>query len=457
MPTLRKTGCLAVVTSCMCAGALRAQDAPDSASSADSAPAAKPEGLLPIPDYSGDLLDRKYLLGDLWGSRSALADHGLQFEINFTQHGQSIVSGGRDTGTRYGGALDYLFNFDLQKMGLLPGAIVTMRAESRYGESVNQLAPSLLPINTDLYFPLTSSPDEDLAIALTELTYTQYLSEHFAVFIGKLNTLNGDPNEFASGRGVSQFSRSSLVFNPVSALAVPYSTLGGGVVWLPSQHVALTATLMNTTDSSTTTGFDDFGDGWTASVEAQFKYSLGDLPGGQNLGFIYASDADFFNLNGRFSFEPGTGLIAPADSDTWSVYWSGWQYLWTDGANAGAPINTVDGIPDRRGIGLFARLGTGDDDTMPISFHASGGVGGRGLIPSRPDDHFGVGYSYSAIRTGRIAGIAGAEDETQGFEAFYNAAITPAANLTFSVQVLEGLNPAYDTAVALGVRLNLRF
>ena len=50
---------------------------------------------------------------------------------------QSIVDGGRDTQTRYGGNLDYLANFDLMRMGVFDGALIKFRAESRYGKSVN--------------------------------------------------------------------------------------------------------------------------------------------------------------------------------------------------------------------------------------------------------------------------------------------------------------------------------
>jgi porin len=63
----------------------------------------------------------------------------------------------------------------------------------------------VLPVNTDLSVPVTDDPDDDIAITVTELTYTQFLSEQFGVFLGKFQTLDGDANEFASGRRRSQF------------------------------------------------------------------------------------------------------------------------------------------------------------------------------------------------------------------------------------------------------------
>jgi len=49
------------------------------------------------------------------------------------------------------------------------------------------------------------------------------------------------------------------------------------------------------------------------------------------------------------------------------------------------------------------------------------------------------------------------DDRAWGFEAFYEAALTPAAHVAFDVQVLRSLPDAIDTAVVLGARLNLAF
>ena len=42
----------------------------------------------------------------------------------------------------------------------------------------------------------------------------------------------GDTNEFAGGRGQTQFMNQNLAFNPVILQTIPYSTLGGGLVFL---------------------------------------------------------------------------------------------------------------------------------------------------------------------------------------------------------------------------------
>ena len=155
-------------------------------------------------------------------------------------------------------------------------------------------------------------------------------------------------------------------------------------------------------------------------------------------------------------FQPGQGLSVPTADDTWAVYWSGWQYLTVED-DIDAPIVLSNGTPDRQGIGLFARLGFADQDTNPVEWSGSIGVGGRGVIPSRDNDTFGVGCYYSGIQTTRLSGPLGIDDHTQGFEAFYNIAITPAAHLSLDAQVVDSPSTSLDTAVILGMRLALTF
>ena len=136
--------------------------------------------------------------------------------------------------------------------------------------------------------------------------------------------------------------------------------------------------------------------------------------------------------------QPGQGvsLVVPKKGSTWAAYWSGWQYLYT--APPGTrPLEQISGEPRQRGIGVFARFGFADKDINPTEWAVSGGIGGRGLIPSRDNDCFGVGYYYNSIQTLRLSGLLGIKDSTQGLECFYNIAITPAAHLTLDLQVVN--------------------
>ena len=459
---------LAMIAGTMAVPSVLAQDkapAPAAATPAQAEAAAEPPaaavphapaGLVPLMDYTGDIWSRPRLLGDLGGTRTDWANKGIQFDINFTQTMQSVVDGGLDTGTRYGGTLDYNVLFDLHRMGVMQGAIVKFRGESRYGDSVNDMVGTILSVNTDALFPFTDTLDEDIPLTITNLVYMQFLSEHLGFLVGKFDTIDTDLNEFASGRGTSQFMNTNFIFSPTIGLMAPYSTLGAGIVVKPTHDVGITSTVYNIKDSSTTSGFENIDDGAAWLTEAQFKYKLGGLPGGQNVGFGYAFDSDFADLGGRFVFTPGEGLTPTTKDSTWAAYWSGWQYVWV-AAPSDAPIDLANGEPDRQGVGLFARVGFADQETNPVEWSVSGGVGGKGIIPGRERDTFGVGYFHLKFQPDRLTNFTGADDKSQGIEAFYNVSFTPAVNLSFDVQVVDSPLPDVDTAVILGLRLGMKF
>ena len=194
---------------------------------------------------------------------------------------------------------------------------------------------------------------------------------------------------------------------------MPYSTLAAGILVVPTKDITISSTIMNTVDSSTTTGFSDFGDGWTWATEANVQYRLGKLPGGQNVSFVYAGDQDFFKIGGRYVLQPGEGIVPPSQDYSWAFTWSGWQYLYTAEEHDG-PVNLDDGPPDLQGFGLFARAGWADGDTNPVRWSVSGGLGGRGIIPGRDRDLFGIGYYYISFESSRLTDASLIEDRSQG-------------------------------------------
>jgi porin len=412
------------------------------------------KGLLPIPDFTGEFWERRYLTGDWGGSRTDLAQRGITLDLTFTQVVQDVVSGGLEQGVRYGGKFDTLLNFDLDRMGALPGALVTAHIESRYGRSVNGAAGTLLPVNDVLYFPLTSDIDEDILATITELRYTQFLSKEVGLFVGKFTVLGGDANEFAGGDGDSQFLSHTFTSASVTALTNPYSTLGGGVLYMPDPNITISSTVYASGDSSTSAGFDTLDDGllWSTSVKGQYR--LGELPGGMMATVQYAFDNNFVDFNGQFVGPSGVSL--PLKGDSWNVFWNGWQYLYTKDA-AEKPINISDGRPDLRGIGLFARAGTADHDTNPVEWVVSGGIGGRGMLAGRDLDTFGIGYGYTRIQEQRFVTNRVLDSAGSRFEAFYGLAITPAAELTFDLQCADPIVEGNDPAFILGLRLRVRF
>jgi porin len=106
---------------------------------------------------------------------------------------------------------------------------------------------------------------------------------------------------------------------------------------------------------------------------------------------------------------------------------------------------------------VFGRLGFADEDTNPFETSVSVGIGGRGVIDSRPNDVFGIGYFYNDVYDNNLTSKLGFEGESQGVEAFYNLAITPAAKFAINVQYLEPSLKDVDDATVLYGRLHLIF
>ena len=253
----------------------------------------------------------------------------------------------------------------------------------------------------------------------------------------------------------------NFIFNPALALRLPYSTLGAAVVWMPvpagtNGGITVTSSIINTADSSTSSGFDNFDEGQTWTTEADFQYRLGHLPGGMNVGGLYSFNQDFARLDSRLTLQPGQGLVIPQKSTTWAGYWSAWQYVYTEQTGE-QPVDLLNGQPDEQGVGLFARFGFADKKTNPVEWALSGGVGGRGIIPTRDNDTFGVGAYYNKIQTTTLTGFLGARDSAKGLECFYNVAVTPASHVTLDLQVVQSTQSSLDTATILGLRAGLDF
>ncbi|MEQ1891999.1 MAG: carbohydrate porin [Planctomycetota bacterium] len=411
-------------------------------------------GLLPLLEYGGELATRSYLSGD-WGKRrSELARDGWRFDLAYTQSLFGVLDGGKDEDWRYGGKLDALFNADLDRMGVMPGALVTLRTESRYGRSINSIAGTLLPVDDALFFPLTDEPDEDIPITVTELRYTQFLSKQFGVFLGKFVVLGGDANEFAGGRGDTQFISHAFTSASVTALINPYSTLGLGVLVMPDPRLTFSSSLYSSADSSTTTGFDDLDEGWVSSTSVRSQYRLGGKPGGMMLTGQYGFDNAFVDFSGQFVGQGGVTL--PRTDDTWNVFWNGWQYLSVE-ESSDKPIDIADGRADRQGYGLFARCAVADADTNPVDFVASGGLAGRGMFAGRDEDTFGLGYGFSHLHEQAFVTGSVLDERTNRFEAYYSFALTPAAELSVHAQYADQLLESFDPATILGLRLRVQF
>ena len=377
----------------------------------------------PILNQYGDLFTRSQLTGDWGGARKDLADKGVTFDGTLTQIEQGVVSGGKSGVWEYGGRGDLTGHLDTQKLGLWPGGFLTAELEGNWANSVNGRTGSLSPVNTNQLFPLPTGDN----VALPDLSYAQFLSHYVGVAAGKFQTItNGDDNEFAHGKGDTQFFNSAFNINPVT-LFVPYSTLGAGVIALPTadpKQAVVSFLVISAKGKASTTGFDDL-EGAIFAGSGRVRTDFFGLTGHQLVGGLY-SNKSYTSLDQRLGFVIQNQALAKHD-DTWAVYYNFDQFVYQ-------PKKDVD-----QGVGLFGRFGAGKGDPIPSQYFYSAGVGGKGLLPGRSLDQCGIGYYYSSnnnltFQRPRVTNSF-LRDEW-GLEAYYNLALTPWLLITPDIQVI---------------------
>ena len=422
----------------------------------------------PKDPYSGDLWNRSTLSGDWGGFRNEWAQKGITFDLNITQIGQGVVNGGKSGAWQYGGRGDLVINVDSQKLGLWPGGFFNLELEGNWALSVNQNTGALMPVNTSQTVPL---PPGDI-FGVPAWNFTQFLSPYFGLTLGKYATVtntSGDMNEFAHGKGDTQFMNMAFNFNPLLAFTVPYSTLGTGVIVLPTKdpkEAIVSLLVMSTNGNPTTSGFGDLnGNAITVAGEGRVRTDFFGLTGHQLLGTTF-SNKKFTSIDQRLASIIETRALS-GKKGSWNIYYNFDQYLYE-------PKKGAD-----RGIGIFGRLGVSDGNPNFMKFFSSFGVGGKGMFESRPLDQFGLGYYFININNPTIQALLQTREflrDEYGFEAYYNFALTPWALLTPDIQVVRGaqkdivtigqgplgLLPRLDkksisTSTVLGLRLQLVF
>jgi porin len=438
-----------------------AGEAADTQTSAKPAqPAAEEATLFPVPDYTGDIWRRSRLTGDWGGLRTKLANNGVQLEMDITHYYQDVASGGVDTTGRYIGTAEIVLKIDSHKMGLWPGGFLFVRGEAAFKQGVNAATGALMPVNTG---PVLQLPNRDDMI-LPHVIFTQFLSEKFGVALGKLDTTVGDDNEFAHGRGDDKFMNLAFSLNPVGLRTTPYSALGMALVYLPTKDLMLTFSVLDTEGVPTKAGFDTlFKDGTTLAPGLRWTIRPFGLTGHQTLAALW-SNKEFTSL----SQDPRTlignilfGTPLKKVDGSWAVMYNLDQYLYQKKEDP------------TQGFGIFGRVGVSDGKANPIAQFYSFGFGGKGMIPGREQDHFGIGYYYLKIAGDlrdtfpplllRRVGL----DHEQGGEMFYNIAVLPWFHVTADLQVIDSAinklpltgpdRKPLHTAVVFGLRAKIDF
>jgi porin len=450
-----------------------------------AAPAAAP-AQTPAPEtYAGDFWTRPRLTGDWGGLRDQMAKRGVTLDVDWLQILQGVISGGREQDAGYLGTFEYTLNLDSQKLGLWPGAFLTAYAMSSYGTSVITDSGALIPVNTAGILPAVAV--DEPTTALMKLTFAQFLAPWVGVVVGKFNALEGDNNAFAHDYR-TQFSNMGLNFNLTAALA-PVSAWGGALVFLPWQGALITASVVDPDGSPTDNGLAHlFENGVVVSSEGRFTIKPFGLVGHQLVGFMWSNQERIalkqdpgntaelllFNRFPRLA-NPGPILRRVIDrffperatppeplktkEDTWAVYYNFDQYVWNPGSDP------------TRGIGVFFRAGVSDGKVNPIKYHFNVGISAKGIVPGRPDDTLGIGWSRVELSDDLIPALRerlgiGLERE-DAVELYYNFAVTEWLGVSLDLQIVDpavkktanssGEVKNVDTAVIGGLRVYSRF
>jgi len=401
------------------------------------------------PVQAETIWTRKQLTGDWWGARTAMAEKGVTLDLRLTQFYQNVTSGGKETGGKYGGVMDYILNVDGHKAGLWEGIFFSMHATSQFGESIiSQVSAFSFP-NTQMLYPL---PDYR-GTAITSYQFMQFIGPEFAVYGGKLNSIDFWNMIYPDrvGGGYKGFMNTNLL-----ASALPWfrwvnlSELGGGFTTLTDDgQFQAGMIVIDTVNSTTTTGLSDaFSNG--AGILGYWKFFL-EMDGkpGSVLLAAGGSTGTYDSLDPTdWGFIPGVGLAGDEKTGAWSmgIYYD--QVLWQD------PGNT------KRNVAMWVSGSVSDGNPSFGKFAAFASLEATGVLFDREGDRTGIGVFYSELSTDvrDLLSIAGVETQNMwGVEAYYNYEVTPWFHLTGDVQVLQGALKTDDEAVVLGLRAVLDF
>lgn len=401
-----------------------------------------------VNPYEGDLFKRMRLTGDWGGHRSALKEKGLVFDLLATQFYQGVAGGGRIREFEYGGKLDYLFHGDGGALGILPGSFLDIHAETRFGNSVNNIDGLIAPSNIAMQFP---TPDGSVT-SITGFKMTQALSPNFAVYLGKINTLDEYPLKYSPGMGNNRpglegFMNTSLVFNPIAARTLPYATGAVGFAILQEGEPLFTLTVFDPEERAARGMQGLYSEGMVLVPDLLLKTRFLGKQGKFNFGGTYSS-AKYTSTEpaAYLAIPPGEGP-APVETGSWCLYSNFYQALWVDAAD------------EKRTWGVFGEFGISDGNPNPVRYVTNAGLGGRSPFSGRTLDTFGIGFFYmglsdqfKALTSTRIP-----QQNEYGVELFYNYAITPWCRLTTDLQFAEPSTKPLATAILAGLRLQMLF
>lgn len=413
-------------------------------------------------DYSGDVWERSTMLGDLGGVRSEWYEKGFTLDAQITQVYQEVTSGGSVAGNgngQYNGLLEINSSLDTAKLGWWSGGLLSVTVMNSWGDPIAGETGNISPVNMTPFWPDPFKRTTEVS----EYYLTQGLPHEMTLIVGRLDATNFLDKNMYANIPESQFLNASLNNNLLWGELLTFSTYAILLVAPVTENFTF-ATGVWTPETQPDDSDGDFGS-YGAVLNPMFRYQLGGKPGAAQATFAYvntdtaAFDNPYFSPNALTDITfAGEGI--EGEDDNWLITLNAEQTLWAPkGPKKDYYVGTQDFAANPPGIGLFFRAAYMPDDRNPYNRQVSGGLSARGIVPGRPYDRMGIGaYALYASDDYKDASVLldGLMDDEVGYEAFYNFAITPWAQITADVQYIDQGIETSDEAWVFGSRLTLR-
>jgi porin len=277
----------------------------------------------------------------------------------------------------------------------------------------------------------------------------QFLGPDFVITFGKLNAADGvNIHPFLGGNGISRFMNEAFVLSPIYGRTIPYSTPGAGFSYLRDLDPIFTFLVLDSNGRPDTAGISHmFSNGATLFNHLRVPVMPFGLAGHQSLEAAYTSgrfsplsEDDYIILD-----QPGNPAFRRSGS--WVVTYGFDQFL------------VVDDDAPTKGWGIFGNISLADQTTNPVHWFLNLGAGGASPLPGRDADSWGVGYYYLATSNvlRQALGPASPSGNEQGFEFYYNAALSGWFTLTADIQAVDPAQFGARSALVLGLRARIDF
>jgi len=405
--------------------------------------AAKPAE--PAPDF----WHQETMTGDWGGTRTRWKEKGVDLEFKLSNFVQGVASGGVSQSTVLNGKFEMWWKLDLGKVAGWKWWSAEIKSEVRFGGPLLPGVGTINPVNTAEIVPSAAGTSP----AITAVNFTRIIPKDLAkgdlyvISFGRFDLLDTIDEQFFGGAGTEKFFNIAQI-GPLTVLRqVPLVTNLGSFAYVKGGEPRFTIAVMDPNDHTLDSGIDDlFADGVTFAPTVFFpvkyfgktaKHSFG--------GAITTKKYTPFDAI-RQIIIPGPALnpVQP-QRGSWSISYVFRQYFVERGK--------------KDGWGLFSQISFADKDTSPITVFYDVGLGGNGLIKSRPKDEFGFSYAYTDLSSVlkdnlNLISLGGIRPRSEHqVEMFYNFHITPWMQLTGDLQLIRPTRRTVDNTVVPGARL----